>query len=88
MDIFIASHPLQEVQCELFTIFPDEYCGTMDVYCVMDGKKYIIDFKTWDIYKDFYGIKADEKYNPKLKKVQLQMSMYARALKNQGLEVD
>lgn len=88
MDIFIASHPLQDVHCELFTTYPEEYCGTMDVYCSIEGKKYIIDFKTWEIYKDFYGIKPEEKYKDKLKKVQLQMSMYARALRYSWQEVD
>jgi hypothetical protein len=65
----------------------DEYCGTFDALWRVNGKRVLIDFKTWGAYKYAYwhDIRMYKKGLPQvtkddLAKVQLQLSLYADIL--------
>ncbi len=65
-----------------------EYSGTLDMVCEIEWKHVrrlcVLDFKTYALYKDLYGIPHDDKESTPLKKLKmvwLQCSMYANALR-------
>ncbi len=71
---FYAEHDIEATDIELFLISPNlDFAGTPDLICKLDGKTWLIDFKTGNFYKthplqcrmyallyeDIFGIKID-----------------------------
>lgn len=60
------------------------YQGTCDAVVEIEGERWVIDWKSWGLAKDKFGIPQPEKYrkpSDKLKKARLQLSLYGKALK-------
>lgn len=77
---FLKDFKVVVVGTEVYTKTP-EYQWTIDLIGEIDGKKYILDWKTYWLAKYKFWLKIPEYKKPsdKLKKARLQLSLYARA---------
>lgn len=82
---FMDSYKFTDMQTEIYCRDKhNRYQGSIDfLWTSPEGKKVLIDWKTWGIAKKRYWLpnKTTKPYD-KLKKVALQMSLYAKALWN------
>lgn len=85
---FFATYDVTPILNEWTFTLPGEYGWTLDMVCELEWKSVrricVLDFKTYWLYRDLYGIPHEDKASTalkKLKNVGLQTSMYAHALK-------
>ncbi len=78
---FLSEVPNKIIWTEVY-IKTKDYQWTVDLIWEIDGKKYILDWKTYWLAKDKFNLQSEyKKPYSKLKKAQLQLSLYARALR-------
>jgi len=80
---FMKEYKLTDMQTEIYCCDEyNRYQGSIDLSAITaDWKKVLIDWKTWGIAKKMFGLpnRTTKPYS-KLKKVALQLSLYAKAL--------
>lgn len=80
---FIEYAPAR-IEVEKVVIHPDKiYGGTVDIFCRINGKRYIIDLKFWGWWKEKWGYEQSKEIFPSCKavKVNLQTTLYAETKK-------
>ncbi len=85
---FLKTGEYEVVETELYVRGKD-YQWTIDIIVkrVSDGKYWILDYKTYGLAKDKFGIeKVYRKPYDKLKKASLQLSLYSRIVKKYNIE--
>lgn len=72
------------IEVEKVVIHPDKiYGGTVDMFCRVNGKRYIVDLKFWGWWKEKWGYEQSKDIFPSCKavKVNLQTTLYAETKK-------
>ena len=72
------------IEVEKVVIHHDKiYGGTVDMFCRINGKRYIVDLKFWGWWKERWGYKQSKDIFPSCKsvKVNLQTTLYAETKK-------
>ena len=79
---FLRDYNVTPVSCEVYTS-TDTYQWTIDLIAIIDEEKWIIDWKSWWIAQVILGTHSEKwkwrKPYDKLKKAEIQLSMYAYA---------
>lgn len=85
---FYTEYKVTPVMNEWTFTIPDEYSGTLDMVCELEWywvkRLCVLDFKTYWLYKDIYGIPHVDKEKTvpkKMKHVTLQVSLYSNAVR-------
>lgn len=75
---FLEDYSVKPIHVEHY-VCCNEYQGTADLIAEVSWEKYVLDWKNWGLAKAKFGIPQGEYRKPydKLKKAQLQLSMYA-----------
>ena len=91
---FYKAYSVTPILNEWTFSLPGEYWGTLDMVCEIEWHNVrricVLDFKTYALYKDLYGIPHDDKPNTALKKLKhvwLQVSMYTHAVRTLRPEI-
>lgn len=79
---FLEEHKVKAIATEEYIVCRD-YQGTCDLIAEIDWEKYVLDWKNFWLAKTKFGIPQGDYRKPydKLKKAQLQLSMYAQVKK-------
>ena len=78
--VFFEEYKVKSKEPEVYLIDKDDkYQWTTDLICEIDWEKWIVDYKTWGIAKKRWKLpNKNRKPYGKLKKVSLQLSLYAK----------
>lgn len=85
---FIKDKDVKFESCETYVKCVD-YQGTADAVALIDGKRWVLDWKTYGLAKDKFGIPQGKYRKPsdKLKKASLQLTLYARLLDAESIGI-
>lgn len=79
---FLDEYKVKPLGAEVYARYKDSYQGTCDLLAMVDGKRTIIDWKTWGAAKRKFGMDETRRApGDKLAKASLQLSLYAMALR-------